>query len=610
MLIMEKQFKILLVVFLFFTFHGYGQKEDYNWIFGKGLGLNVSVDPPVPISVPYDFDQLEGCSTISDSLGNILFYTDGVSVWNKNNFKMPNGFGLGGYSSSSTSALIVQKPLNDTLYYIFTTPAQVCYTFTGLGCSLYYSIVNIKANQGLGDVVVKNVPIKGPGFSVCEKLIAISHSNNTDIWIVTQKASNWPNLDFASFLLTPNGIDTSILVTSPSGMIIHVANNWEGAIGPMKASPNGNKIAATFTAQDKAGLYDFDQSTGVLTNPIILPGNCNCNTNGTSNKFYGVEFSPNGNLLYISTGLYEGFGYLGAGQSIAQFDISLPSGSQIIASKNIVVQNPANPTNTLNLGQLQLAPNGKIYIATSNMWMGAIDNPDIYGSGCNATFRSFHAGNSSAQNKAMNFGLPVVFKKHSSNLPLHLLTFTAKKANNTNLLNWTTAQEVNTDRFEIENSYNGREFSKIGTVKANSMNGQYSFTDNNLTTPPNSKPQTIFYRLKMLDKDGQFTYSPIRQLTINNSQFTINIFPNPAHNKLQIQIDSDKKTTLKINIITQDGKVVLNSNMAATVGPNLRSINISALQKGTYFLRVTSFNPALEAGKAYEQSVMKFEKAP
>ncbi len=203
-----------------------------------------------------------------------------------------------------------------------------------------------------------------------------------------------------------------------------------------------------------------------------------------------------------------------------------------------------------------------------------------------------------------------VVKLGQTTLPLHLLTFTAKKANNTNLLNWTTAQEVNTDLFEIERSYNGREFNKIGVVKANGMNGQYSYTDNNPTTTPNSKPQTIFYRLKMLDKDGKFEYSPIRQLTINNSQFTINIFPNPTHNKLQIQIDSDKKTTLKIDIITQDGKIVLNSNMAATVGSNLHSINITALQSGTYILRVTSFNPPLEGREAYEQSVVKFEKAP
>ena len=203
---------------------------------------------------------------------------------------------------------------------------------------------------------------------------------------------------------------------------------------------------------------------------------------------------------------------------------------------------------------------------------------------------------------ANSFGLA---RYQGYTFPLYLLTFTAKRANNSNLLNWTTAQEVNTDRFEIERSPNGRQFSKIGTVKANSNNGQYNYTDNNpfaspLSNPVGEGPEVRFYRLKMIDKDGQFTYSPIRQLTINHSQFTINIFPNPVHNKLQLQINSDKKTTLQLDIIAQDGKVVLRSKLSATEGAMLRSINVAALQNGTYFLRATYGSG--------EQSVVKFEK--
>lgn len=198
------------------------------------------------------------------------------------------------------------------------------------------------------------------------------------------------------------------------------------------------------------------------------------------------------------------------------------------------------------------------------------------------------AGNTTINSKS-NF---VIARYNLTTLPLHLLTFTAKRANNTNLLNWTTAQEVNTDRFEIERSSNSREFSKLGVVKAG--NTTYTFTDNNPLKGVN------YYRLKMMDKDGQFTYSPIRSLTINNSQLTIAIFPNPAHNKLQLQIESDKKVALKMDIITQDGKVVLSSNISAVEGSMLHSINIAALQSGTYFLRATSGNG--------EQSVVKFEK--
>ncbi len=87
-----------------------------------------------------------------------------------------------------------------------------------------------------------------------------------------------------------------------------------------------------------------------------------------------------------------------------------------------------------------------------------------------------------------------LLKLAQTTFPLHLLTFTAKRANTANLLNWTTAQEVNTDRFEIERSGNSREFSKIGVVKAGNTN--YTFTDNDPLKGVN------YYRLKMLDKDG------------------------------------------------------------------------------------------------------------
>ena len=92
----------------------------------------------------------------------------------------------------------------------------------------------------------------------------------------------------------------------------------------------------------------------------------------------------------------------------------------------------------------------------------------------------------------------------------------------------------------------------------------------------------------------------MRSLTIDHSSLIISIYPNPAHNKLQLQINSDKKTTLQLDIITQDGKVVLSSNTTAAEGSILRSINIAALHGGTYFLRATSGNG--------EQSVVKFEK--
>ena len=178
-------------------------------------------------------------------------------------------------------------------------------------------------------------------------------------------------------------------------------------------------------------------------------------------------------------------------------------------------------------------------------------------------------------------------------LPLKLLSFSAKKQDKTNLLQWQTANEINVDRFEVERSFDSRKFNKIGKVKAGLSN--YSFIDNNALKATN------YYRLRMVDKDGQFTYSPIRQITIDNSAFTITIFPNPAKDNLQVQIDSDKKMALKLQVISLDGKVLLNTSFNATEGSILRSINISALLRGSYLLKIKSID-------VQEERVVKFEK--
>ena len=110
---------IILTAVISFSSIVCAQKQYNNWYFGENAGLSFNNSEVVSL---YDseMNQNEGCSSISDSNGSLLFYTDGVSVWNRNHVIMNNGFGLFGHLSSTQSALIVQKPLSDNLYYIFT----------------------------------------------------------------------------------------------------------------------------------------------------------------------------------------------------------------------------------------------------------------------------------------------------------------------------------------------------------------------------------------------------------------------------------------------------------------------------------------------------------
>ena len=185
----------------------------------------------------------------------------------------------------------------------------------------------------------------------------------------------------------------------------------------------------------------------------------------------------------------------------------------------------------------------------------------------------------------------------ANSLPLNLLSFTAKKDGKTNQLNWSTANEINVDRFDVERGINGRDFTKIGAVMAKGISQygfNYTFTDNEPLAG-----QSNFYRLKMKDKDGKFTYSPVRMIG-NNSSYHLSVYPNPAKDNLQIQIDSDMKTALQMQVLSMDGKVILSNSVGASEGSVLRSMNISSLPKGTYILKVISTDK-------YDQLV-KFEK--
>lgn len=177
-------------------------------------------------------------------------------------------------------------------------------------------------------------------------------------------------------------------------------------------------------------------------------------------------------------------------------------------------------------------------------------------------------------------------------LPLRLLSFTAQKDGNVTSLHWSTVSEVNVDRFEVQRSASGREYQTMGNGKLRMENGkhEYSYIDN-------APLARNYYRLKMIDRDGSFTYSPVRVIS-NSGGLSVSVYPNPLKDRLQAVIESDKKATLQIQIIGQDGKVVLSTMWSVNEGSSAKTINISALQSGSYFLRV--------GGE--EQRVVKFEK--
>lgn len=172
-----------------------------------------------------------------------------------------------------------------------------------------------------------------------------------------------------------------------------------------------------------------------------------------------------------------------------------------------------------------------------------------------------------------------------SALPLKLQIFSARKSGTKNLLEWTTSNEDDVEYFEVQRSMEGRDFKAIGKVLAKGMSivQHYFFTDYEPLKTVN------FYRLKMIDRDGNFTFSPIRKI---NSQlvFDVNVYPNPVKNNLYIYTTCEWSTNVIIDIVNAEGKIVMQQKMTLAEGADVKTLNIASLATGNYFIKFRNGN--------------------
>lgn len=313
-------------------------------------GLTFNTTPPSFLSgSPFNgTNNTFGCATISDNNGNLLFSSDGVQVWDKNNIPMPNGFGLRGEFCNINGILIIPFISDTSKYYLFTSQGLI-YIHSPDTAFYRYSIVDMNANGGLGDVTTKNILIQN---NAAEKMVAIPNANGTDIWWVCR---NWTN-HFYSYKIGCNGFINSNPIVSTIGN--NIDNNQNNLFGDIKASSNGKLIAVAF--RNYFEIYQFDNTTGLLSNPIIIKN---------LNEVYGVEFSPDSKVLYITQRLDNlSFG------GITQYNLSVYDSAAIENSRVLI----ANISET----GLQLGPDNKIY-APFGFSLNVINNPNTLGTGCN-----------------------------------------------------------------------------------------------------------------------------------------------------------------------------------------------------------------------------------
>ncbi|GGK52548.1 MULTISPECIES: T9SS type B sorting domain-containing protein [Flavobacteriaceae] len=378
--------KLIVLIFLCSFSLIYAQGEANIWYFGENAGIDFNVGTPVAIS-DGKIDTREGCSSFSDANGNLLFYSDGTIVWNKNHIPMPNGIGLKGNASSTQSAMIIPKPKSSTEYYLFTVGARV----NGGEYGFYYYTIDMSRNHGLGDVVAGPIDLnEGKSEDWSEKVAAINGKECETFWVLSYVQNQ-----FKAYKVTNNGVAKDPVTST----VDYFANDKRGYL---KISPDGKKIAIAHMGDERFILYDFDNETGLVANQQIL------NLTAPNNAPYGAEFSGNGEKLYV-TGSNDFYSENDSEynnpenhtSTLYQFDISKNTTAQINNSRVVL------DSRNLFRSALQLGPDQKIYRSMSATYnagipfLSVIEDPENDGTDSNYKHNAINLGS-----KRSTQGLP------------------------------------------------------------------------------------------------------------------------------------------------------------------------------------------------------------
>jgi hypothetical protein len=330
-----------------------------NWLL-SGIGLNfntnpVSILPNVPTKVsPFG-------SSFSDENGNLLFYTDGTIIYDRQNRPMPNGrnilcssFGTTLHTSGNGElAVIMPNPTNKNLFYVFVNG----HTY----CGLSYSIVDMRLNGGFGDVTQKNIRLIE---RTNQGMVATIGNNCINSWVVVHH--HIENI-YYSFRINENGVNHNPVRTQ-------IGTKF-GLAGGLFLSPDSRKLVSLESLTDTSPpdpvfLYDFDVNTGNITNRRMI----------AEKYLFTMEFSPNSQFLYANYRAMNNTCF-----NLMQLDLTLPNDQIINSAVGIVCTR-----NNLFLN-IRLAPDNKIYLIpqyylNSNeplKYLHTIENPNEKGANCN-----------------------------------------------------------------------------------------------------------------------------------------------------------------------------------------------------------------------------------
>lgn len=551
-----------LIIFFLSIFLAFSQKEASIWYFGEGAGLifdNKADNPTVLIDGA--MIAPEGCCSISDFEGNLLFYSNGETIWNKNHRIMKNGEGLAGSIYSTQSVIILPKPSDQKLYYVFTINSD------DENIGLQYSIVDISLDNQLGEVIEKNIPLFTP---VAEKINATRHKNGKDFWIITHEL--YTNR-FVSFLLTKDGLQPNTVFSSVG--LTYIGNRSIN-MGSLKISPDGKKLACGVFSKFTFELFDFDNETGRVYNPISIPTNESLNA-------YSCEFSPDTKKLYTSS--FDSF------VRLYQYDLSSGNPDVIINSAVLIADIDAINV----LGTLQLAPNGKIYIASNkSYYLGVIEKPNESGMNCAYNPKGVFLNNKISRLGLPNviydyynpelieisvslpdtsafvgetISLPLMLKNHNIKKPRGVYSYSATIVMDSRLLE---IKEIKGALISSNKIIEGRRHLTIESNNLSLEQDEYLLAEIVglvlLASSRQNKMEIEDFHISdealINKKDGSLTLEGVCQFNLNqitkNDEPSLEIYPNPSNGFISLKLINLPDGRYNIEIYDLAGRVVFN----------------------------------------------------
>ena len=459
----------ILLFHSLFSDESQAQNEDNIWMLGCEMpdhnsGINFNFGQADTFTVVRDLCFFLTNASICDTNGQLLYYTNGCSINNRNhdtlfnsqnfnpgwltNYYQPYGMGL------PQGCLIVPRPNHYGQYYLFHESGEIVNVgifAVAQPLNLSYSLIDMSLDNGLGGIAAgqKNVHAINDTL-IYGRITGVKHANGRDWWIITHKSNS---NHYIKNLVTPDTI------LGPYYQQIGRTHNFERFLQQVALSPLGDKFAIELTADTNIvfgnilDLFDFDRCTGAFSNEqhIIVPD--------SELLANGCSFSPNGRFLYVSTNL-----------NIYQYDTWA---ANINASvKHVAAWDSfSSPLKTKFLFH-QLAPDGKIYISTSegSNVLHIINSPDSIDTLCNVIQNSFF--------------LPALNNAYMPNAPNYSLG--RLQGSPCDTIQWTGLLSANEKRLEL-------------TLNPNPNNGNFSLSY--------SLPQNKSGMLEVFDVNGRKLFS-------------------------------------------------------------------------------------------------------